>query len=288
MKVLIFGNSYLQDVLPQVDELVSALLGGGATVAIEETFHAWAATMGLRCSSLPAMPVSRAAEADLLVSLGGDGTLLHTAHATAALEKPILGLNAGHLGYLTAATLARGPQMVAAVAAGHYRIEQRMMLQVECDAAQISSPFALNEVAILRHDTSSVIEMETLLRGEPLTTYVGDGLVVSTPTGSTAYNMSAGGPILEPTTSCMVLSPVSPHALTMRPLVVRDDSRVTITTRSRASHFMLSLDGSSLVCPAGATVTVFAAPYRAHIVLPPDANFAATLRQKLLWGNFRF
>lgn len=285
MNVLIFGNCYLHEVLPQVDELVDALLHSGARVALEQSFHDWAAASALRCASLPSAPAGAAAQADLLVSLGGDGTLLHTAHATASLSKPILGLNAGHLGYLTAASLARGPQVVAEIAAGHYRLEQRMMLQVSCDAVDIASPYALNEVALLRQDAGSVIEMETLLRGEPLTTYVGDGLVISTPTGSTAYNMSAGGPILEPTTSCMVLSPVSPHALTMRPLVVRDDSRVTITTRSRASHYMLSLDGNSMACPAGSTVTVWQAPHRVHIIMPGESNFAATLRQKLLWGK---
>ena len=159
------------------------------------------------------------------------------------------------------------------------------MLQVHCDAVDIPHPWALNEVAILRHDTSSMLDMETQLRSHNLTTYRGDGLIVSTPTGSTAYNMSVGGPILEPTTSCLVLSPISPHSLTMRPLVVRDDSVIMVRTHSRADHYEVSIDGEVTLCPTGSTLTIARAPYCARVVQLQGNNFASTLRQKLLWGT---
>jgi NAD+ kinase len=141
------------------------------------------------------------------------------------------------------------------------------------------------EIAILRHDTSSMLDMETRLRSHELTTYRGDGLIVSTPTGSTAYNMSVGGPILEPTTSCLVLSPISPHSLTMRPLVVRDDSVIVVRTHSRASHYEVSIDGEVTLCPTGSTLTFSRAPHCARVIQCVGNNFATTLRQKLLWGT---
>ena len=171
--------------------------------------------------------------------------------------------------------------------AGNYRIEERTMLQVTSDAVDISHPWALNEIAVLRHDTSSMLDMETRLRSNELTTYRGDGLIISTPTGSTAYNMSVGGPILEPTTSCLVLSPISPHSLTMRPLVVRDDSVITVRTHSRASHYEVSIDGEVTLCPTGSALTIARAPYCARVVQLQGNNFASTLRQKLLWGTDR-
>ena len=161
------------------------------------------------------------------------------------------------------------------------------MLQVTCDAVEIPHPWALNEVAILRHDTSSMLDMLTHLCGSELTTYRGDGLIVSTPTGSTAYNMSVGGPIMEPTTACLVLSPISPHSLTMRPLVVRDDSQISVRTHTRATHYEVSIDGEVTLCPTGSVLTIERAPYCARVVQLQGKDFANTLRQKLLWGTDR-
>ena len=159
------------------------------------------------------------------------------------------------------------------------------MLEVRCTAAKIDHPFALNDIAILRHDTSAMLELETQLSGVPLTTYKSDGLIVSTPTGSTAYNLSAGGPIIAPQAQCVVLSPISPHSLTMRPLVVPDNAVVTVTTRSRAGNYQVSIDGEVHVCPTTSSVTIRKAPFRAMVVQPRGHDFAATLRQKLHWGG---
>ena len=130
-----------------------------------------------------------------------------------------------------------------------------------------------------------MIEMETTLNGVPLTTYKGDGLVVSTPSGSTAYNMSAGGPILEPTTACFVLTPVSPHSLHTRPLVVRDDAIIRITVRSRAPLYQISVDGNSVLCPSDTTVEISRSPRTLRLAQLAEHHFAATLRQKLQWGG---
>ena len=284
-QLLIFGNTYQQEDVSKVLSLLEYLRGRGLDVAVEREYLQF--LNGGKQTSLASFEANRLPDADMALSLGGDGTFLTTAMWVSPQGMPILGINLGHLGYLTAGHLDEKISLIDEVLAGNYRIEERTMLQVSCDAVEISHPWALNEVAILRHETSSMLDMETRLRSHELTTYRGDGLIISTPTGSTAYNMSVGGPILEPTTSCLVLSPISPHSLTMRPLVVRDDSEIVVRTHTRATHYEVSLDGEVSLCPTGSTLTSSRAPYCARVVQTLDNNFASTLRQKLLWGTDR-
>lgn len=282
-KIVIFGNSYQQDDAGKVLSLMDHLRQHGLEVAVEQEYLSFLGTDAAKAVS--SFDVNNVPEADMALSLGGDGTFLTTAMWVSRQGMPILGLNLGHLGYLTAGRLEENSDVLDDVLSGNYRIEERTMLQVECDAVDIPHPWALNEIAILRHDTSSMLDMDTRLRSHELTTYRGDGLIISTPTGSTAYNMSVGGPILEPTTSCLVLSPISPHSLTMRPLVVRDDSEIAVRTHSRASQYEVSIDGEVNLCPTGSLLTIKRAPYCARVVQRLGNNFASTLRQKLLWGT---
>ncbi len=282
-KLVIFGNSYQQDDASRVIALLESLRARNLEVAVEA--HYLRFLYGGTTAGFPSFDASQVPDADMALSLGGDGTFLTTVMWVSRHGVPILGINLGHLGYLTACCLDESTEVIDDVLAGNYRIEQRTMLQVECDAVEIEHPWALNEVAILRHDTSSMLDMDTRLRNRALTVYRGDGLIVSTPTGSTAYNMSVGGPILEPTTSCLVLSPISPHSLTMRPLVVRDDSEIVVCTHSRGTHYEVSIDGEVTLCPNGSALTIKRAPYCARVVQREGNNFAATLRQKLLWGT---
>ena len=284
-QLVIFGNTYQDVPSDRVLALLDALHQRGVGVAVEQGYLQHLCGDGGSERGLEAFDASQVPGADMALSLGGDGTFLTTVMWVSRQGMPILGINLGHLGYLTAGCLDEGMAMIDEVLAGNYRIEERTMLQVECDAVEIAHPWALNEVAILRHDTSSMLDMQTSLRGRELTTYRGDGLIVSTPTGSTAYNMSVGGPILEPTTACLVLSPISPHSLTMRPLVVRDDSLIAVRTHSRATHYEVSIDGEVTLCPTDSVLTIARAPYCARVVQLQGKNFANTLRQKLLWGT---
>lgn len=283
--LVIFGNTYQQGDINRVLALLEYLRQRGMEVSVEREYLSYLSQKeSVDLSSFDATAVP---DADMALSLGGDGTFLTTVMWVSRQGLPILGVNVGHLGYLTAGRLDAHNHVIDDVLAGNYRIEERTMLQVACDAVEIPHPWALNEVAILRHETSSMLDMETRLRSHELTTYRGDGLIVSTPTGSTAYNLSVGGPILEPTTSCLVLSPISPHSLTMRPLVVRDDSVITVRTHTRATHYEVSIDGEVALCPTGSTLTITRAPYCARVVQSQGNNFASTLRQKLLWGTDR-
>ena len=262
-QLVIFGNTYQQDDTTRVLALLKYLRGRGLEVAVEHDYLQYLCNGAEHC----------------------DYASFHASVWVARQGMPILGINLGHLGYLTAGRLDENSTTIDDVLAGNYRIEERSMLQASCDGVDIPHPWALNEIAILRHDTSSMLDMQTTLRGRELTTYRGDGLIVSTPTGSTAYNLSVGGPILEPTTSCLVISPISPHSLTSRPLVVRDDSQITVCTHSRADYYEVSIDGEVTLCPTGSTLTIGLAPYCARLVQRLSNNFASTLRQKLLWGT---
>ncbi|MDE6489755.1 MAG: NAD(+)/NADH kinase, partial [Muribaculaceae bacterium] len=223
--------------------------------------------------------------ADMALSIGGDGTFLRTAQWIGDRQIPILGINTGHLGYLAEIRLSEAPAMIADILAGNYNVEPRSLLEAiipDCPADYW--PYALNEAAILKKDTSSMITAHTAINGTDLTTYLGDGLIISTPTGSTGYNLSVGGPIIQPTAPNWVISPIAAHSLTMRPLVTSDNERLSVTTTSRAGSYLLSLDGRSLSLQSGTTVEIRRAPFSVHIVQRPGHNFASTLRAKLLWG----
>ena len=285
MNIAIFGNEYQQQHIDGIACLVAVLRQRGVKTSVEAKFHDFLTKAGVELADVSSFDAHHVPEVDMAMSLGGDGTFLTTVMWIGARQTPIVGINTGHLGYLTAYQLDEANEAVGQLLAGDYDVEERTMLEAHCEGIDIRRPYALNDIAILRHDTSAMLEMETRLSGKTLTTYQGDGLIVSTPTGSTAYNLSAGGPIMAPGTRCMVLSPVSPHSLTMRPLVVPDDEVVTITTRSRACHYQLSVDGEEHVCPTGSLVTVRKAPFKACVVLPRGRHFTTALRQKLHWGT---
>lgn len=225
-------------------------------------------------------------EAALAISLGGDGTFLRTAQWVADSRVPILGVNAGHLGFLTDFTIDFFLQ-ADCLLLENLRRAPRALLKVDCSEPLPPDcwPYALNDVAILKNDNASMIAVAASVDGTPLTTYQADGLIVATPTGSTGYNLSVGGPILAPTVNALVLSPVAPHLLAMRPLAVDGSSRLDFAVESRKGGFMLSLDGRSCPMPANAKVSVSAADFPIIVAQHPDHDFAATLRSKLLWGE---
>lgn len=230
-------------------------------------------------------------QADMAVSIGGDGTFLRTARWIGRRETPILGINSGHLGYLSDVSLTDSAAVIDEIAAGSLKVESRALIQVmafgehfDDPAGLMRYPYALNEVAVLRHDTASMISVGAVLDGFPLAVYQADGLLVSTPTGSTAYNLSVGGPIIAPSARCWAISPVAPHALTMRPMVVTDNSELMLKVDSRVPFYRLSLDGHSLTLPLGVKLKLSRAPFATRILVCRSHNFAGTLRTKLLWG----
>ncbi|MDE5869803.1 MAG: NAD(+)/NADH kinase, partial [Muribaculaceae bacterium] len=201
-------------------------------------------------------------------------------------EIPILGVNTGHLGFLASYSLEDTDELLSDVLEDRIRLERRAVIEVECAAMpERFWPYALNEVAVLKGETASMVTVHADIDGYFLADYMSDGLLISTPTGSTAYNLSVGGPILQPTLSCLILSPIAPHSLTMRPLVVSGDSCIALTPRSREGDCRVSLDGRSFLMHSGDSLILKEARFKVNVVRRADGNFSRLLRNKLGWAT---
>lgn len=223
---------------------------------------------------------------DFAMSIGGDGTFLTTAAAIGTKNIPIIGVNCGQLGFLAEVQTKDVDTIMRQLVDGQYTIEQRSLLQVRCGReGLIMAPNALNEVAIMKQGMSSMISVEVSANGEPLHTYHADGLVLSTPTGSTAYNLSIGGPLLVPQTKGIILSPIATHSLTVRPMVVPDDWKFDIKVASRYHNYMISVDGRSQILSTDIALHVEKAPYTIKVVQVGNSGFLHSLRDKLNWGR---
>jgi len=259
-------------------ELVEKLTARGLQALVE----AEAGVPGV--SSAPGCDI--ASKADLLVVLGGDGTLIHAAGLCAGREVPILGVNLGTLGFLTEFPRDRVWEALDAALAGKLHVSRRLMLSAEVrrDAQVLLSGSVLNDVVVSRDALSRLARLEVSVDSSEIATYEADGLIIATPTGSTAYSLSAGGPIVYPTLDAILLTPICPHTLTQRPLVLPPDSPIRVRLVSRGEMFV-SLDGShGRHLEVGDEVRVRTAPHRTVLLKNPDLNPFAILRQKLRWG----
>lgn len=224
-------------------------------------------------------------EADLVISMGGDGTFLSTAASVGARAIPILGINTGRLGFLADVSPESIDEALEAVWRGEYIVEPRAVIALKKDGEQLGGyPFALNEVAFLKHDNSSLIEIKTYVNGALLTNYMADGLIVSTPTGSTGYSLSVGGPIIVPSSATFCISPVASHSLSTRPVIICDDVEITLNVRSRSHNFLISVDGRSESVPDGTNISLCKASYKVGVVKVKHKDFFETLRDKMMWG----
>lgn len=219
----------------------------------------------------------------LILSFGGDGTFLTAARVAAPASVPMLGVNMGRLGFLSAHT----PDEVAeALLSGSYGIEERDLLEVSTDVPGLAdwTPYALNEMCVYRGG-ASMLGVDVTIDGSVLPTYWADGLLVSTSSGSTAYSLSAGGPICTPEARVLIVTPIAPHNLNVRPLIVPASSSIRIRLRSREDRAVLSLDNRNYPVPTAASISVCAAPLRLKVLTLGKSNFINALRSRLLWGE---
>lgn len=224
---------------------------------------------------------------DMAFSIGGDGTFLRTSAAIGATNIPILGVNTGRLGFLADVSYKGMEETLGEILRGDYRTESRTLLETITEES--STPFgyeihALNEVAIMKQETASMLSIHAKINGEYLTTYQADGLVIATPTGSTAYALSIGGPVLMPTSSSIIIAAIAPHSLTSRPLVVDDNSRISLKVESRSHNFLVSMDGQSQIFSERTAIEIRKADYSIQVVKRIGTTFFDTLRDKLMWG----
>ena len=227
-----------------------------------------------------------ATTADIILSFGGDGTLLNTAHFVGRHGTPILGINMGRLGFLADTEVEQMRSAVDEIERGKYRVEERMVLHVQVESGHVHEErWSLNEVVLQRSGISGLIAIDVDVDGTRLNTYWADGLICATPTGSTAYSLAAGGPILAPGCSSIVLTPLAPHTLTVRPVVLPDTSTIRVRVRNPDLAHVVSMDGRSIVFEHSETlVTITRAGHSVRLVRLLDQHFFQTIRTKLMWG----
>ena len=228
---------------------------------------------------------NRQFEADFAISMGGDGTFLRTASVVGQKQIPILGINTGRLGFLADVNAQEIERTIHALHDEDYAVDTRAVIQVETKGQKLQGyNCALNDVAILKRDNASMISIYATINGETLTTYQADGLIISTPTGSTAYSLSVGGPIIVPGTHVFSLTAVAPHSLNVRPIVVFEDSVIELSVESRTHNFLVALDGRSEKLPDTTQLILRRAPYRVQVIKRTGTKYFHTLREKMMWG----
>ena len=284
LRFALFGNVYQHHKSVAIRQLLECLQRYDAQILIDDEYYAF-----LSCSELIDMEAETFAgsdfEADFAVSMGGDGTLLKTASRVRNKQIPIVGVNMGRLGFLADVGAQDVEKAVDALFRGDYSVEDRSLIRVETDGEPIEGyDCALNDVAILKRDSASMISIRASINGEYLTTYQADGLIVSTPTGSTAYSLSNGGPIIVPQTGVMLMTAVAPHSLNVRPIVLPDTAQIELTVSSRSHTFLVAIDGQSGKLPEGTTLRLTRAPYTVKVLKRSGTRYFATLREKMMWG----
>ncbi len=291
MRVAVFGKKLEQSFLPSLRQLMDSLQGEEIEVVCEEGF---ARLLRDRFNYAPGFAgyfnregLSRE-EADMLLSIGGDGTFLDSVVFVKDSGVPVLGVNSGRLGFMANVPADEIQETVKCIASGHYVTEQREMLQLKVDDSVVPGfDYALNEVGILKAATSSLLNIHAYIGEVYLTTYWADGLVVATPTGSTAYSLSGGGPIVSPDCRNIILTPICPHNLSMRPLVVPNDARIRLKVESRSGDFVLSMDSRIQKMDDCHRLEIRMNDIKLSVVALKGHNYYETLRNKLMWGEDR-
>ncbi|WP_419033794.1 NAD kinase [Dysgonomonas gadei] len=283
MKIAIFGSKHQKK--EQIEKLFKILLDNKTEIHLQEKFYNYLKDVLYLQYDIAGIITNDEFDADLVISIGGDGTFLRTASIIGKKNIPILGINAGRLGFLADVGEKDLEATFADVFSGNYRIEHRSQLQLSTEHRDyLGFNYALNEIAILKQDTASMITVHAYINDEYLTSYEADGLIVATPTGSTAYSLSVGGPVMTPTAANIVIAAVAPHSLSNRPLVVTDDCVLTLEVESRNKNFLISLDGRSNIFTTGTKLIIKKADFTLRVIKRKENTFYNTLRNKLMWG----
>ena len=285
MRFAIFGNTYQEHKSAHVAHLLSILRKKNANICISHEFYEF-----LRIhtqTDLSGLEIfdGNNFTADMALSIGGDGTFLKAASRVGEKEIPILGINTGRLGFLAAISPDEMEETFDEIYQGKFIAEPRRVLKLTCENNILKgNPYALNEVAVLKRDSSSMITIKAYVNNELLNIYQADGLIVATPTGSTGYSLSVGGPVVAPGCDCLVLSPIAPHNLTMRPVVVPGESTLSFKVSTREKRALVTLDNRNYQVEDGATFKVSKSKNSVFLVRLQNISFYDTLRNKMMWG----
>ena len=288
MKIAVYGPLYNERSKSTIKILIEYLKNRSVDVFFEKDFYESVLKISnidiesFRCDTFKSLDNSF----DLLISIGGDGTILRAITYVKDLNIPIVGINTGRLGFLATIPMNKVEKALDEIFEGNYRISKRSLLAITVGEGEavFDLNFALNEITVSRKNTTSMISVETWLDDEYLTSYWADGLIVSTPTGSTGYSLSCGGPVIMPESDSFVLTPIAPHNLNARPLVISSNKIIKLKVSGREDEHLVSLDSRIKTLPNNTTMTIQKAPFNMHMVELKDERFIETLRKKLLWG----
>ncbi|TDP58133.1 NAD kinase [Flavobacterium dankookense] len=289
MKVAIFGQYYQNDTRPIIKDIFVFFNRNNVEMVIEEKFLKilYEEKIVERQYKTFSSHEDLNSSFDILISIGGDGTILRAATFVRDSGIPILGVNAGRLGFLAKVQKENIELFLKIVLEKKYSISERTLLSIESSEleANFDINFAMNEVTVSRKDTTSMITIETFLNDEYLNSYWADGLIISTPTGSTGYSLSCGGPILTPEVKGLVITPIAPHNLNARPLVIPDDTEIKLKVSGREEQYLVSLDSRITSVSNHTELKIRKTPFKINMVEIPEETFLKTLRNKLLWGE---
>jgi NAD+ kinase len=287
MKIAIHGRTLKEESLIFIKDMFDDLKKNNIQVQISQTLLASLQKCGIKIKQEfePFHNYSTIIDADFLFSIGGDGTLLESLTFIREKNIPILGINTGRMGFLATVSPSNLHYSIECILNGYYDLDERSLVHLESDRDLFEGVnFGLNEFAILKRDSSSMITVHTYIDGEYLNSYWSDGIILSTPTGSTGYSLSVGGPLVLPQSNNFILSPVSPHNLNVRPLVIPDNKIISFEIEGRSKNFLVSLDSRSRPVDATVQLAVRKETFKARLVRINGYNFLDTLRYKLNWG----
>lgn len=290
MKVAIYGQYYQESTRPIIRDILSFFNEKKIEMVIEESFltKIYEKELASRPYKTFSSHTDLDSSFDLFISIGGDGTILRAATLVRDSGIPVLGINAGRLGFLATVQKENIHEFLQFIIEKKYTTSARTLLSLQCDP-EIESigelNFAMNDVTINRKDTTSMITIEAFLNGSYLNSYWADGLIISTPTGSTGYSLSCGGPVLTPDVSSLVLTPIAPHNLTARPLVIPDNTEIRLRVTGREDQFLVSLDSRTVSVKNESVLKITKTPFKINMVEIPEESFLKRLRTKLLWGE---
>jgi len=286
MKVAIHGKVLPENTLPVIKHTIDLLRNKNHEFYLSSSFYKQVIERGVALdSSAIYTPESGLDQFDFVISIGGDGTLLETVTHVGKSEIPILGVNTGRLGFLATTNKALISEALESIENNQFAIDTRMLLKVDSSESIFDDlNYGLNEVTVLKQDTSSMITVHSYINGEFLNSYWADGLIIATPTGSTGYSLSCGGPVVMPHSNNLILTPVSPHNLNVRPLVVSDSCTISLEVESRSGYFMVSLDSRSRTIKSGLKLQIRKEGFSAKLIKFDGYSFVNTLRKKLNWG----
>jgi NAD+ kinase len=288
MKAAVFGTSVQEDFIPVLQEFFRYMDQRRVEIYLYKPFYTFL-TSGLNftptCAGLYESHLDFRNDIRFIFSIGGDGTFLHSFRTIRNFDIPVIGVNSGRMGFLADISKEEIIEGLTLILEGQYQVYERSLLEVTLEGAPgFEFNYALNEMTVSKTDSSSMIVIHTRINGSHLNSIWADGLIVATPTGSTAYSLSAGGPILTPDSENFVITPIAPHNLTVRPVIVPDTYEIVITVEGRGNQYLTSLDSQSLNVNLSTTITIRKAGFKLKTLHLPHQNFFHTLRNKLMWA----